>query len=162
MRVAFQAGIKQAPTPVGRINTGTLTLGKHAVGADISHRIALQFRKIANMLASSTQNECHPLPGRGRIMPVPGVVQRIAREGAGQVLYPIGAIAGDGPRTPTAGGRLPARRDLRTPCQFSGSASSDSVLLPWCDSGGSLAWPREGTCRSAERDRSSDRVEETF
>jgi len=37
-------------------------------------------------------------------MPIPGVVRRVARERAGQVLCPIGAAARDGPRVAAARG----------------------------------------------------------
>ena len=44
----------------------------------------LQFRNFANIMKPSGQNEGRPVPGGRWIMPSPGLVRRIAREGAGQ------------------------------------------------------------------------------
>src|ERR1035438_4324168 len=54
---------------------------------------SLQFRKFANRLRSSAENESRPLPGRRWIMPISSVVRRTAGKGPGQVLPAIGAVA---------------------------------------------------------------------
>jgi hypothetical protein len=64
-------------------------------------------------------------------MPIPGVVQRIDRESAGQVLLAIGATEENRAQSAPARSRFPPRWDLRTAGQPSRGASQDSVLLPW-------------------------------